>query len=497
MSSPILGNLTLDFKSKGGQSKYLTLSQLLLKYINSGYFFKGQRLPSSRRLAEQLKVNRDTVVKAYEELEQQGWIKSKACSGYYVQNIVNKQSPQKKINKEGNGVDKIIISSKKSAHINNLSIPQMVTQADFHFDDGFPDPKLSFLKEFYQTYRNQMNRGGYYYKYGCYGNPKGGEKFRIVMSHFLNENRGFQISSEHIMSSNGTVMALNLISQSLLTSGDSVIIERPCWSRAEQIFQFANCHCIPVGVDRDGLLVDQLEDICSKTSIKLIYITPHHHYPTTKSLSLDRRLKLLELANRFGFFIIEDDYDYDFQYNQSPLLPLASMDHYGSVIYCGSFSKNLSPTFRLGYIVANPKLIELFAKVRLVVDRQGDHIMDNTIAELVEDGTFNRYIRKSIVQYAKRRDICCEYLNMKLNNFVDFEVPNGGLAIWVKFLPEINLNTLSKKCLKENLFISNGQSHKYDNFNANAIRLGFASSNEIKIKRSIEILKTVIENTSW
>ncbi len=498
MSSPILGNLNFEFKKCSGKNKSLSLSQLLLKYITTGQLITGQKLPSSRKLAEQLQINRTTVIKAYGELELQGWIKAKLNSGYYIQNIINQDKTQNKCSyQESINIESIIMASKKYAIINDLTIPQTVAGVDYHLDDGFPDPKLSFLKEFYQTYRSQLNRGGYYSKYGCYSDSKGGETFRAVMKDYLNGNRGFQISSEHIISTNGTVMALNLISQSLLTAGDAVIVERPCWSRAEQIFRFTNCQCIPVGIDCEGLIVDEVENICRNTSIKVIYITPHHQYPTTVSLSLERRLKLLELANKYGFFIIEDDYDYDFQYNQAPLLPLASIDRSGHVIYLGSFSKNLSPAFRSGYIVADPKLIDIFSKVRLVVDRQGDHIMDNTMAELIEDGTFKRYIRKSIVQYGKRRDVLCDALKTELNNFIEFDIPNGGLAIWVKFVPEIDINLLSKNCLKQSLFISNGQAHKYDDFNANAIRLGFASSNEDELRTSIIILKNVLLNNTY
>ncbi len=491
MDSPILGNLTVEFQSKIGKNKSVILSDLILKYITSGSLLLGDRLPSSRKLAEVLQVNRATVIKAYEELEQQGWIKAKPNSGYFIQN--NKDKIQNyNDNQHWQGIEELNISSHKYKKINNLSLPQTVPQVDFHLNDGFPDSKLNFLKEFYQSYRNQLNRGGYYFKYGCYGDPKGSENFRMVMADYLSESRGFHISSKHIMSSNGTVMALNLIIQSLISAGDSIIMERPCWRRAEQIFEFADCHCIPVGVDANGLLVDQITDICKKFPVKLIYLTPHHQYPTTISLSLERRLKLLELATQFGFLIIEDDYDYDFQYNSSPLLPLASMDRYGHVIYCGSFSKNLSPAFRLGYIVADPKLIELFAKVRLIIDRQGDHIMDNVMAELIVDGTFKRYIRKSIVQYAKRRDVFCNLLNSHLHNYVDFEKPKGGLAVWTKFSPEIDLNLLSKICLKHKLHISNGMAHKYDDYDENAIRLGFASSNEDDLKTAIQIIKKVL-----
>ncbi len=496
MDNPILGNLNLEFNQYSGKRKSLILSQILLKYISSGQLLIGQRLPSSRNLAEKLKVNRATVTKAYEELEQQGWIKSKVGSGYYIENILDTKISKKGMDHNGSHIGKLLLSSKKFPDINKLSIPPIVSRLGLHLDDGFPDPKLSFLKEFYQAYRSQLNRGGYYYKYGCYGDPKGSERFRVVLANFLNDNRGFQISSNYIMSSNGTVMALNLISQSLILAGDSVIIERPCWKRAEQIFQFANCHCIPVPVDQDGLIVDHVEEICMKRSIKLLYVTPHHHYPTTVSLSLDRRLKLLDLAKKYGFFIIEDDYDYDFQYSHSPLLPLASMDRSGHVIYCGSFSKNLSPAFRAGYIIADPKLIDIFAKVRLVVDRQGDHIMDNTMADLIEDGTFKRYIRKSTVQYNDRRDIMCKALKSELEKFVEFEIPNGGLAVWVKFSPKIDLQLLSENCQKNDLFISNGQSNRYEDFNVNGIRLGFASSNEVDIKKAIGILKMILTEKS-
>lgn len=146
MDSPILGNLKIEFSKYSGKKKSLILSQILLKYISSGKLMIGQRLPSSRKLAEKLQVNRTTVIKSYEELEQQGWIKSKVGSGYYIQNICDTEIPQKGMDNNGSvDIEELILNSKKFSDINKLSIPPIVPRLGLHLDDGFPDPKLSFL----------------------------------------------------------------------------------------------------------------------------------------------------------------------------------------------------------------------------------------------------------------------------------------------------------------------------------------------------------------
>lgn len=190
----------------------MVLSQVPLKYISSGQLLMGQRLPSSRKWAEKLLVNRSKVSKAYEELELQGWIRSKVGSGHYIGNILHTEPLHTGMDDNApRGSGNQILSSKKFPDISKLSTPPIVTGSGFSLGDDLTDPKLSFLKEFYQAYRSQLNRGGYCYRYGRYGDPKGSDSFRAVLANFLNDNRGLQISPDHIISSNGTVMAMNLI----------------------------------------------------------------------------------------------------------------------------------------------------------------------------------------------------------------------------------------------------------------------------------------------
>jgi GntR family transcriptional regulator / MocR family aminotransferase len=221
-------------------------------------------------------------------------------------------------------------------------------------------------------------------------------------------------------------------------------------------------------------------------------VTPHHHYPTTVPLRIDRRLELLRLANEYGFIIFEDDYDFDFHYKHRPLLPLASADENGMVIYCGSFSKSFSPAFRMGYIVAAENVIEHLARVRILLDRQGDHILDNAMADLLNDGTIQRYSRKTLAVYEERRNLFCDLLSRELKDVVSFTLPEGGMTVWTKFAQSINLEQLAKEAFRKGLSLSDGKVHQYPNFNANAVRLGFASSSKEELTRSVEILSGLV-----
>ncbi|GAB3012915.1 hypothetical protein GCM10027051_15110 [Niabella terrae] len=198
------------------------------------------------------------------------------------------------------------------------------------------------------------------------------------------------------------------------------------------------------------------------------------------------------MANEYGFIIFEDDYDFDFHYNHRPLLPLASADENGMVIYCGSFSKSLSPAFRMGYLAASENVIEHLTNVRVLLDRQGDHILDNAMAELINEGTIQRYLRKTAAVYQERRNHFCNLLQSELGSAVNFSIPDGGMTVWTEFDKSINLEKLSQHAYKKGLYISDGKTHLYPTYNTNGIRLGFASSSLEKLSNSIAILKGLI-----
>ena len=232
--------------------------------------------------------------------------------------------------------------------------------------------------------------------------------------------------------------------------------------------------------------------------VRMVYVTSHHHYPTTVALRADRRINLLKLAEKYGFIIFEDDYDCDFHYLSKPLMPLAGADPTGMVMYCGSFTKTISPAFRVGFLVGPADVIAYLGKLRRIIDRQGDHMLENAMAELLHNGVIQRHLRKSVRVYKQRRDIFCDLMKTHLGNHVQFQVPDGGMAVWTQFNADIDLTRVAAKALEKNLYMASpvipkpgtGDERTF----SNAIRLGFASSNQQELEESVEIIKKILED---
>ncbi len=200
-------------------------------------------------------------------------------------------------------------------------------------------------------------------------------------------------------------------------------------------------------------------------------------------------MELLELANEYGFIILEDDYDYEFHYDKSPILPLASADTNGMVIYIGSFGKSLAPGFRTGFIVAPENLMAEMRKYLGIIDRQGDILMERALGEMIEEGEINRYLKKSLKVYQERRDYLAVLLKENLENLITFQIPSGGLAIWLEWNVPINLMQLSRGCAQDNLFIP--KTLLYQNKNLTAMRLGFGDLNADEMEKVLMFFPTM------
>jgi GntR family transcriptional regulator/MocR family aminotransferase len=198
------------------------------------------------------------------------------------------------------------------------------------------------------------------------------------------------------------------------------------------------------------------------------------------------------LAIKFGFIIIEDDYDYDIHYLSSPILPLISADEKGMVVYIGSFSKTIAPAIRTGYIVAPENLILEMARFRQLIDTQGDPVMELALSEMFLEGNIKRHMKKALAEYHRRRDFVCAYLSQKLPDAIEFKIPDGGLAIWAKFNKSIPLPPLTEKLKAQGIILSNGLIHNNTPQSLNATRMGFAWMNEKEAENAINILAKTI-----
>jgi GntR family transcriptional regulator / MocR family aminotransferase len=358
------------------------------------------------------------------------------------------------------------------------------------FHDG-PDVRLMPVNELGKAYKSVLSRM-VNLRYMSYVEEAGVQKFREILSDYLNSSRGLQTRFENIMVTRGSQQGLYLLSSVLFSKGDNIIVGDTNYYYADHCFENAGGKLVRVHVDESGIDVHAIEKICRRKKIRAVYVTSHHHYPTTVTLTASRRIALMELSEKFGFIIIEDDYDYDFHYASSPILPLISADVKGMVVYIGTLSKTIAPAIRTGYVVAPPNLILELSRIRQLMDTQGDPIMELALADMFLSGEIRRHMKKAQQEYHHRRDFLCTLLIEKLSDVIDFRIPDGGLALWAKFARSVPLPPLKAKLLAQGIILSDGLIHNTTPVLLNATRMGFAWMNKDESEKAVAILVKAI-----
>lgn len=474
---------------------YLQIVNAIIREVKKGRLEAGTKLPGSRQLAVLLKVHRKTVVTAYDELLAQGWIEIMPAKGTFIHRNIPK-SQYKSLNPRVNGIPKVALETGYELNAKPfLAFPEASNPKLLHLDDGLPDIRLAPLQALAREYRN-VTKAKIWRRYFHYGSPLGDEHLREQLASYLLTTRGIRVSIDNIIVTRGSIMGIYLLTQSLLKPRDKVIVGQTNYGTANMMISHVGAELLRVPVDRHGLDVDAIELLCQKETIRAIYVASHHHHPTTVTLSAERRVKLLDLAKTYRFAILEDDYDYDFHYASSPILPLASADEHGMVAYIGSISKSVAPAFRIGFVVGPTNLVNELAKLRRIVDRQGDLVLEKAVAILFEEGEIRRHLRKAIQVYQERRDLLCQLLTDQLQDFVSFDKPEGGLAIWTRFDKNLALPILAKNAENQGLYFANGLGYNPPNELLNATRLGFGSSTFEELENAVAILKKVCEQTA-
>ncbi|MCF0058008.1 PLP-dependent aminotransferase family protein [Dyadobacter sp. CY356] len=469
---------------------YLQIVHQMINAIQRGVLTPGIQLPGSRALSQELEVHRKTIIAVYDELNAQGWTEIQPNKGTFV----SSKSPARRSDSLKYNTEFLTSYPEKTGFGFKQNIlldkPAITTDSALSFTDGLPDIRLAPLDRLAKVYGGILKRKSSHKHFG-YSHVEGNEFYRETLAQYLNNTRGLHITKNNILTTRGIHMSIYLASHLLIEKDDLVIVGDLSYYVANMIFQEAGARIVSVAVDEDGISVEAIKKLCESRKIRMIYLTPHHHYPTTVTLSTERRLELLSLSAQHGFIILEDDYDYDFHYNSSPVLPLTSADRHGMVVYIGSFCNSLAPGFRSGYLVAPENLIQELGKFRRIVDRQGDMLMEQALGELLEEREIQRHLKKALKIYQERRDSLCDLLTSELGDYVSFSAPPGGLSIWTNWKPELNLMRISKNCLVENLHLP----HKllYQTENVTAMRLGFGNLSVEEMKIAVGILKNAIQ----
>lgn len=485
----------VKISDRSSVAKYLQVSNQMIKLIKTGVLPTNTKLPGSRTMADILGIHRKTVIAAYDELFNQGWIEVLPSKGTFVNSqlpVVDYQPIDNTSNGQFSPLTDTVFSYTSKPYLHR---PDSVHDKNvLYINDGVPDTRIAPVAEIAKRYRSLVNRS-YFQKYLTYGSIYGNEVLREELVRYLNETRGLNISINNILITRGSQMGIYLASQLLFKKQDAVIVGESNYVAADLTFKEANAELIRVRVDAKGIDTEQIAEICKKQTVKAVYITPHHHHPTTVTLSAERRMHLLQLSYQHKFAIIEDDYDYDFHYAHAPILPLASSDSKGSVIYIGALCKIVVPGIRIGYMVAPNSFIDEAAHLRRIVDRQGDPMMELTYAHMIKDGDIQRHSKKALKIYKERRDLFCQILKDELSDYIDFKVPDGGMSVWVTLKNSGDWREIRDQALQKGLLIEPHEKYNPVSRTESGIRMGFASLNEDEIRKGLKILSSVIKKS--
>lgn len=493
MNSPVETILksVVYFEKSPNTAIYIQIAQQIINAIQRGYLPKGTALPGTRKFSTLHSINRNTAVAVYDELASQGWVEVLANKGTFVL-MPEKKTPA--IKGTFQGLEALKTHPKLAGFpfqsSFNLASTEEYSNCKYVLNDGQPDLRLHPTHQFSRWYSSSMKRASLISKWNQ-TQEKSHTTFHIQLCNYLNATRGFHIKPEHLVSTRSTEMSLYIVSQLLIKNKDIVLVGNLSHYKSNMIFQQAGATLKTIPVDDQGMDVDFIEKNFTKRSIRCVYVCAHRQYPTTVTLSAERRLKLLQLAKAYEFAIIEDDFDYDFQYDTSAIVPMASADGEGVVIYLGRLGQSFFPSFQIGFVVAPKNIINEAKNYLQLLDRQGDLIQKQILSSLISEGEIHRLIKKNITVYKQRRACLIECLQTHFKEYATWKIPVGGLAVWLCFKPAISLVKLAEKAKMHNLFLP--KTILYQSSDVCAIRIGFGHLNETEIAAVIAILKKSFE----
>jgi GntR family transcriptional regulator / MocR family aminotransferase len=412
---------------------YRQLYSALRAAILSGRLKSGTRLPATRSLASELAISRNTVLNAYAQLLAEGYVEGEVGSGTYVARTL----PDELLHARGctptapqlPHVGRTL--SQRGTLMTTTRVPTPRFPGELKaFRPGVPALDV-FPFELWARLVARRWRRPQRSLLG-YGDPAGYRPLREAIATYLREARAVRCDPDQVIVVAGSQQALDLTARMLLDAGDAAWIEDPGYLGARGALLGAGAQLVPVPVDDEG--VDVAAGVARHAEARLIYVSPSHQYPYGVTMSLPRRLALLEWASRAGAWVLEDDYDSEYRYAGRPLAALQGLDREGRVIYLGTFSKVLFPALRLGYMVVPSDLVETFAAARALSDRHSPSLDQVALTDFIVDGHFARHIRRMRALYAERQAILVAAATRELDGLLEVPAAEAGMHL-VGWLP--------------------------------------------------------------
>lgn len=478
--------LALPARRAGGPA-YRWLGDALRDAILEGRLQPGAKLPATRELATTYGLSRGTVVAAFDQLKAEGYLTGTVGSGTYV----NDALPDELLNVRGVKRSRSQPPAQRALSDFARSVtpfrgldPRRVRA----FRANQPAVDLFPVDIWAQVASRHLRRATSAQLVGC--DPLGYPPLQEAIADYLRTSRGVNCTAREVVIVSGVQEALDLVARVFLNPGDGVCMENPGYTGARRVFDAhsAKGHAIPV--DAEGMKVPN----ASLNNIRLAYVTPAHQFPLGISMTVGRRLELLEWARASRAVIVEDDYDSEYRYSGRPLPALQGLDRNGLVIFTGSFSKVMFPSLRLGYLVVPADLVDLFSTTRSMTARHPPVLDQAILCDFIEGGHFGRHIRRMREVYAERLSVLMDAAHDKLGGLLEISPVEAGLQTVGWLNARIDAEATTRAAAKRDVELIPLSWYSRGGVARNGLQIGFAAVDRPEIKRGVSELAGVLES---
>lgn len=457
--------------------------------ILTGRFRPGQQIPPSRELANYFNVSRTTVLLAFENLLAEGYIKGKPGSGTFI----NDELPENLLLAKPNYESSISGTSKKnkSSDVKNIHIKNYLSQERLHYNKFEPfKPGVPDLNEFpFRIWTKLISNSVKDISKSDFGysNSAGYKPLRNAIANYARASRGVKCENNQVIIINGSQQGIDLVCKVLLNPNDNIGFEEPGYTGARDAFSAAGIKIIPMPMDEEGINFKK-----TKVKANLVYVTPSHQYPLGITMSLNRRLELLDYAFSIGAWILEDDYDSEYRYKGQPLSSLQGIDNNDSVIYMGTFSKVMFPGLRLGYLIVPENLIESFTAAKMLTDRNSPIFEQAALAKFITEGHYGRHIRRMRMIYEKRKEVFYNYVEKYLSEYIFLHPTDAGLHT-IGWLKKTNNDVeFAKLMFNYGIYTPPLTSYSFTKKSKPGLVFGYAAYSEQQIKNAIKKMAALL-----
>jgi GntR family transcriptional regulator/MocR family aminotransferase len=476
----------LDRGSSTPLSRQLAAS--LRQAVVEGHFGAGARLPSTRHLAAELGIARSTIVAVFEQLAAEGYIEARQGAGYFVAAPLAPaiaSAPDKAAKAAPRPV------SRHADWLRTLTPelrgPPRPFETGFAEVDGRLMASWKRLASRALSGRSRLN--------WAYGEPQGEPALRAAIAEYLAAARGVRCRPEQIVVTSGTQQGLSLVAGILVDPGDPVWVEDPCYRSAIDILRGAEARIVPIPVDDSGLDVAAGERL-HEAPPRLVYTTPSRQYPLGMAMPFVRRRELLTWAERAGSWIIEDDYESEFQQPGHALPSLQGLDRAGRVIYLGTFSKLLFPSLRLGYAVLPEDLVRPFAAARHLADRHSSGLLQAMLTEFMLDGHFARHLKRMRAHYQERQGFLIDLLDRRLHGILAVRPVESGMYLTAWLPPDWSDRDTAAALAREGVIVAPLSALTLATPRPPGLVLGYAGHSEVAMARAVERMAVIFERST-